>query len=110
MTKPTVLVLAGYDLQVIPIVSWLADRFRVVLIATKNATNQRNQTAFAASVGLAAQWRWIDDAFNNYTTIEQAMRWHQQDAISHVVCLDELGLICAAELRALLGVSTGQDV
>ncbi|HET6209061.1 MAG TPA: hypothetical protein VFD94_01685 [Jatrophihabitans sp.] len=110
MTEQTVLVLAGYDLEVIPVVRWLADRFRVVLIATKNATNQRHHAAFAESVALAAQWRWIDDAFNSFATVEQALAWHQDDAISHVVCLDELGLICAAELRALLGVGTGQQL
>jgi biotin carboxylase len=110
MTEQTVLVLAGYDLRVIPVVRWLADRYRVVLIATKNATNQRSHPAFAESVSLAAQWCWIDDAFDSYRTVEQAQSWHRDTAISHVVCLDELGLICAAELRALLGVRTGQQL
>ena len=110
MSEQTVLVLAGYDLKVIPVVRWLAERFRVVLVVTKNATNPRHQAAFAESVAMAAHWRWIDDAFDSYATVEQVLAWHRDSPISHVVCLDELGLICAAELRALLGVDTGQQL
>jgi biotin carboxylase len=106
----TVLVLTGYDLETIPVVHWLADRFRVVLIASRNAANERHPGAFAEAIGRAADWRWIDDVFDSRRTVETALEWHRGFGVDHVVCLDEKGLVCAAELRRLLGVKTGQDV
>ncbi|SNX88540.1 ATP-grasp domain-containing protein [Streptomyces sp. TLI_55] len=110
MTKPTVLVLMGYDLAAIPVVRWLADDFQVLLVAARNATNQRHSDAFATACAAAAEWRWIDALFDDWQTVETALTWHRTYGIDHVVCLDEKGLIIAARLRALLGVRTGQGV
>lgn len=104
----TVLVLTAYDLSAIPVVKWLSDRFRVVLLASRNAANQLNFADFTDSVREIAGWRWVDDLFGSYQTVEHALRWHEQFGIRHVVCLDETGLIFAARLRELLGVSSGQ--
>ncbi|MFE9406514.1 acetyl-CoA carboxylase biotin carboxylase subunit family protein [Streptomyces sp. NPDC006530] len=110
MAKDTVLVLTGYNLQSIPVVQWLSDRFQVLLIASRNATNQLQYPAFLDGVGQATRWRWVDDLFNDYATVEQALSWHEEFGIRHVVCLDEKGLICAAHLRALLNIPSGQQV
>ncbi|MDH6123909.1 ATP-grasp domain-containing protein [Kitasatospora sp. GP82] len=108
MTQETVLVLTPFDLSAIPLVQWLSDRFRVVLIASRNATNQLNYPSFLESVGSVEEWRWVENLYDDYATVEQAQAWHERFGIRHVVCLDEKGLIFAAQLRELLGVETGQ--
>ncbi|MGW7286224.1 ATP-grasp domain-containing protein [Streptomyces sp. NPDC054847] len=110
MSRDTVLVLTGFDLHALPVVRWLADRFRVVLIASRNATNQKHYKAFVESAALAEEWIWVDDLFGDWTTVRQAEQWHARYGVRHVVCLDERGLIVAARLRGLLGVTSGQDL
>ncbi|WP_411105195.1 acetyl-CoA carboxylase biotin carboxylase subunit family protein [Streptomyces sp. cmx-4-9] len=109
-TRETVLVLTGYDLKSVPVVSWLSDRFRVLLIASRNASSPHEPAAFAEVAAEAEEWRWIDDVFDNYATVEQALAWHERYGIQHVVCLDEFGLISAARIRELLGTCTGQSI
>ncbi|MFG2653445.1 acetyl-CoA carboxylase biotin carboxylase subunit family protein [Streptomyces sp. NPDC048436] len=108
-TRQTVLVVTGYDLDAVPVVDWLADRYRILLIAFRDAAGQRHG-GLARAVDSCAAWAWIDDAFNNWETFEQARGWHAQHHIDHVVCLDEFGLIAAAQLRRVLGVRSGQQL
>lgn len=110
MARETVLVLTGYDLHSVPVVSWLAERFRVLLIASRNATNQHSYPTFLECAEKVERWHWIDDVFDNYATFELAQDWHESYGIQHVVALDEFGIICAAQIRELLGVRSGQHL
>ena len=108
MERETVLVLTGYDLRSVPVVSWLSERFRVLLIASRDAVNQHSYPAFLECAEQVERWRWIDDVFDDYATFAQARRWHERYGIQHVVALDEFGVVCAAQIRELLGVRSGQ--